>query len=207
MKRPRYQPPPDDGFRWTDAVRPAPGVEPPAREGYRIETFTDGEDQLLIPLLSALVSAERVFDVFLDLIEPLGEVVQVVLETSHGRYADRHDDLRRDEIDVPVLSSHLCDFESLLVNDGCTGLAVLATDFPAEVQFDEHKQLSVYAPDVREFRRVLRRHGVARLEELTLPSEREHFHYSTPEQAEEFERLAVRLGVGEFASVFTDDLW
>ena len=81
-------------------------------------------------MLSAAVSAERLFDTFLALLEPLGEVVHVVLESSHGAAIDEHTDLRRDHIDLPVLASHLCDFEELLTHDGCTGVAVMA-DRPA----------------------------------------------------------------------------
>ena len=59
-----------------------------------------------------------------------------------------------------MLASHFCEFEELLTHDGCTGVAVLADGRPMEVQFDEHKLFHVYAPDLRPFRRVLRRAGV-----------------------------------------------
>ena len=59
---------------------------------------------------------------------PLGPRVHAVLETSHGRLGDRHIDLRRGDIDLPVLMSHFCDFEDLLLNDGCTGVAVVSAD-------------------------------------------------------------------------------
>lgn len=192
-------------FRWTGAVRPAPGAVARYCEGYRYETFRDVEEKLSIPMLTAMVSAERLFDVFLDLMGPLGPVVQVVLETSHGNRTDRHCDLRRDGIDTAVLASYLCEFEELLLNDGCTGVAILAENRPIELQFDEHKQLSLYGPDLKPFRRVLHRHGIGSLPEMVLVSEDEHFHYSEPDHPNQFEQLALRLGVGEFSSVFSDD--
>jgi hypothetical protein len=156
-------------------------------------------------MLSAAVSAERLFDTFLALLEPLGEEVHVVLESSHGSGTDRHEDYRRNHIDAPVLASHFYDFEELLVNDGCTGVAVLAAAGPLEVQFDEHKLLHVYARDLKPFRRVLRAMGVRRRKLLPLISEAEHLHHSSDAYADQFQQLALRVGVGDFDRVFSDE--
>jgi hypothetical protein len=133
--------------------------------------------------------------VFLSLLEPLGEVVDVVLETSHGTASDRHRDLRRSHIDTPVLASYLCEYEDLLLNDGCTGVAVVATGRPMEVQFDEHKLILCYARNRKPFRRILRDAGVARQQDLRHISEAAHLHQSTPEYARQFRELALRIGV------------
>ena len=53
----------------------------------------------------------------------------MVLETSHNREGRGHVDLYREHIDLPVLKSILCDYEDLLLNDGCTGIAVLNPAF------------------------------------------------------------------------------
>jgi hypothetical protein len=193
-------------FTLTDAIRPGSEVPLRPREGYRVEVFRDGRAKLRLPMLSAAVSAEKLFETFLALLEPLGEVVHVVLESSHGAVSDRHTDLRRDHIDRPVLASHLCDFEELLTHDGCTGVAVMATRRPVEVQFDEHKLFHVYAPDLKPFRRVLRAMGVRRRRLLPLICEAEHLHHTTEAHAEEFRQLAMRLGVGDFDRVFSDEL-
>lgn len=194
-------------FTLTDAVRPGPGVPVRPREGYRVEVYRDRRANLRLPMLSAAVSAERLFDVFLTLLEPLGEVVDVVLESSHGTGADRHQDLRRSHIDLPVLASHFCDFEELLTHDGCTGVAVLADGRPVELQFDEHKLFHIYAPDLKPFRRALRRLGVRRRKSLPLISEAEHLHHSTDEHADQFRQLCRRIGVGDFDRVFSDESW
>ncbi len=194
-------------FNLTGAVRPALGVPVRPREGYRVEVFRDRASRLRLPMLSAAITAEKLFDVFLDLITPLGKTVHVVLESSHSD-GPGHDsetaDFRRNGIDSPVLQSHFCDFEDLLLNDGCTGVAVLAARRPVEVQFDEHKLLTVYAADLRPFRRVLKRHGVRRREELPLIAEAEHLHHSTAAYADEFERLCHRVGVADFEEVHSD---
>ncbi len=192
-------------FTLTDAVRPAISLPIKPREGYRVEVYRDRASRLRLPTLTASVSAEKLFDLFLDLLEPLGESVHVVLESSHGNNSDEHTDLRRNHIDRAVLESHFCDFEDLLLNDGCTGVAVMAARRPVEVQFDEHKQFTVYAPDLKPFRKVLRAHGVRRRALLPLLSEAEHLHHSTAEQTEQFRQLAIRVGVGDFDKVFSDE--
>jgi hypothetical protein len=192
-------------FTLTDAIRPGAGLPVRPRQGYRVEIFRDRQAQLRLPMLSAAVSAERLFDTFLALLEPLGDVVHVVLESSHGAAADGHTDLRRSHIDLPVLASHFCEFEELLTHDGCTGVAVMADRVPMEVQFDEHKLFHVYAPNLKPFRRVLRAHGVRRRKLLPLISEAEHLHHTTDDFVDVFKQLALRIGVGDFDRVFSDE--
>lgn len=192
-------------FTLTDAVRPALDVPIRPRQGYRVEVFRDRLNRLRLPTLAAAVSAENLFDALLGLLEPLGETVHVVLESSHGSGSDRHTDFRRNHIDLPVLLSHFCEFEDLLLNDGCTGVAVMSARRPVEVQFDEHKLFYVYAPDLRPFTRVLKGLGVRRRRELRLIAEAEHLHHSTDEHAEQFKQLALRVGVGDFDRVFSDE--
>ena len=186
-------------FTLTDAVRPGAAGAVLPRQGYRVEVFRDPRARLRLPMLSAAVSAERLFDTFLDLLQPLGEVVHVVLESSHGSRADAHADLRRSHIDLPVLASHFCDHEELLLEDGCTGVAVISREGGMEVQFDEHKLLVAYAQDLGPFEAVLRRWGVRRDDAMRLITEGEHLHASDPRHEEQFEQLASRVGVGELA--------
>lgn len=108
-------------FLLTDAIRPSVDLQVIPRQGYRVEVFRDEQAGLEVPVLAAAVSAERLFEAFLALLEPLGEVVDVVLETSHESDDNTHQDLHRQHIDLPVLMSHFCDYEELLLNDGCTG--------------------------------------------------------------------------------------
>ena len=186
-------------FRLTEAIRPSPELRIVPREGYRRDTYRDPQLGLEVPVLAAAVSAERLFDVFLDLLGPLGEVVDVVLETSHQSADGAHRDLVREQIDLPVLMSHCYDFEDLLLNDGCTGVAVIAHDQPMEVQFDEHKLLVVYARDLRPFEKILRQAGLQRDDTLQLITEAEHLHSTGPRHEDGFDQFCCRLGVGEFA--------
>ena len=192
-------------FTLPDAIRPGAGVPIMPREGYRTRIYRDRAAGLRLPMLSAAVSAEKLFDAFLALLEPLGEDAAVVLESSHGRDADDCREFRRSHIDMPVLASHFCDFEELLLNDGCTGVAVLNAEIPMEVQFDEHKLLHVYAPDLTPFRKALRALDIPRRKELPLICEAEHLHHTSDEYEDQFRLLCLRVGVGDFEAVFSDD--
>jgi hypothetical protein len=186
-------------FWLTNAIRPSPDRQVIPRQGFRVEVYRDPGAGLRVPVLAAAVSREHLFELFLNLLDPLGEVVDVVLETSHDSQGAAHQDLTREGIDLSVLQSHLCDFEELLLHDGCTGIAVLSTQVPVEVQFDEHKLLVVYAADLKPFQRIFQRYGVARDDRLRLITEGEHLHSSDPGHRAAFEQLCYRLGVGETA--------
>ncbi|MBV9121873.1 MAG: hypothetical protein JO112_00770 [Planctomycetes bacterium] len=184
-------------FRLTDAIRPSLDLQVIPRQGYRVSTYRDANAGLQVPVLAASVSREHLFDLFLALLEPLSPLVDVVLETSHDSAGSGHRDLYREGIDRPVLESHFCDFEELLLDDGCTGVAVVANGEPIEVQFDEHKLLIVYARNLKPFERLLRQGGVPRDDGMKLITEGEHLHTSDPRYAESFRQLCYRLGVGE----------
>ena len=192
-------------FLLTDAVRPGRTVPIVPREGFRIESFREPLTRVRIPFLSASVSADKLFDLFLDLLDPLGEMVHVIFESSHASRDDDHEDLRRGHIDLPVLKSHLCDYEDLLLNDGCTGVAAVASRKMAEVQLDEHKQIYIYGRKLLPYRKIFRHYGVKRIDDLQLLSESEHLHHSTRGYAEEFRRLCCQVGAGDLESVLSDE--
>jgi hypothetical protein len=181
-------------FRLTDAVWPTPTASIQPSEGYRHDVYRDPQGRLSVPALVAAVSCEKLFDHFLDLLEPLGPTVDVVLRGTH---TGRRRDFLRCAIDLPVLQSQLLDFEDLLVHDGCTGVVVLSTLAPMEVHFDEHKLLIVYARDLPPFERLIRRRGVRRIDDLKFITEAEHLHRSETRHRDEFERLCRCVGVDE----------
>ena len=47
--------------------------------------------------------------------------------------------------------------------------------------------------------------GVRRRKLLPLLSEAEHLHHSAEDQADQFRQLALRVGVGDFDKVFSDE--
>ncbi|TWT96880.1 hypothetical protein Pla108_26550 [Botrimarina colliarenosi] len=182
-------------FELTDAIRPSYGLEVVPRQGFRHDVYRDEESRSDVPVLMAATSKDQLIDTFMELLEPLGPVVDVVLETSHGAAGGGHTDLYREHIDMPILQSILWDFEDLLLNDGCTGVAVLNPRMPQEVQLDEHKLLIVYGSDLKAYEGILIDHHVDCDEELRFITEAEHVHSTTERFVEQFEELKMRLGM------------
>jgi len=164
-------------------------------EGYRHDEYRDDESKTRVPVLMAAASSEHLFEVFMDLLDPLGSEVDVVLETSHNRQARGHADLYREHIDLPVLKSILYEYEDMLVNDGCTGIAVLNPNIPQEVQFDEHKLLIVYGNDLKAYEQMFAERRVRCNDQMKFITEAEHVHSSSEQYFEQFEELKIRLGM------------
>ncbi len=184
-------------FILTDAVRPAYSLDVVPQTGYRHEWYVDKDSGTRIPVLMASVSRECLFDTFLSLLDPLGETVDVVLETSHTGSSGNHTDLYREHIDLSVLQSTLYDFEEMLLDDGCCGIAVLNPRKPMEVQLDEHKLLFVYGHDNDDHENAFDRNAVNVNEDLRFITEAEHVHSSRDEFKERFEQLCYRLGMAD----------
>ena len=182
-------------FLLTDAVRPAFDLQVVPSSGWRRDNYRDKETSIDVPVIMAAETRERLFDLFISLLDPLGDEVDVVLETSHDTERGRHEDLYREQIDLPILKSILYEYEELILNDGCTGLAVLNPRTPMEVQFDEHKLLIMYGHDLSAFEDVLEEHALRSSNTLRFITEAEHVHSSTEDFAAKFEELKMRLGV------------
>ena len=182
-------------FMLSDAVRPSYDLQVVPSQGYRHDAYRDEQNRTNVPVLMAAVSAERLFETFMDLLDPLGGVMDVVLETSHSGEEKGHTDLYREHIDAPVLKSVLWDYEDLLVNDGCTGIAVLNPGIPQEIQFDEHKLLIVYGNRLEEFESIYRDQQIRCDDELKFITEAEHVHSSSDRYAQQFDELKTRLGM------------
>lgn len=184
-----------DRFQLTGAVRPALDLKIKPTEGYRHERYQDEESGASIPVVMAAASKEKLFPLFMELIEKLGPVVDVVLESSHEGDANGHRDFYRDNIDIPVLKSVLYDYEDLLLNDGCTGIAVLNPAKPQEVQFEEHKLLIVYGSPLEQYEFVMEKAGVSEAEDIRFITEAEHVHSSSETYLKQFEELRCALGL------------
>jgi len=183
-------------FTLTDAIRPGWQLDVVPRAGYRHDAFVDPRTGARLPALVAAISSERLFETFLSLVEPLGDTVDLVLETSHDDHADRRE-LHRGGVERLVLESVLWDFEDLLLDDGCTGVAVMHPEAQLEVQLDEHKLLIVYAHNRGPFERILARQGLGRDDRLRFISQAEHLHTSHTRFARRFDELVARLNAAD----------
>ncbi|QEG43015.1 hypothetical protein [Roseimaritima ulvae] len=183
-----------DAFDLTAAIRPSYDLQIIPRQGFRQDEYRDDASGAVVPVLMAAATRNVLMDLFLDLIDPLGPVVDVVLETSHHATGG-HQDLYREHIDLPVLKSTLLDFEDILLNDGCTGIAIVNPQRQQEVQFDEHKMLIAYGTPLDEFERILIASDVYPDPKLRFVTEAEHVHSSNERYLGEFEMLKARLGI------------
>lgn len=182
-------------FMLTDAIRPSYDLQVVPRNGFRHDVFRDEANRVSVPVLMGSASTEDLFEVFMNLLNPLGENVDVVLETSHSRSGGGHHDLYREHIDMPVLKSILYDYEEMLLNDGCAGIAVLNPGVPLEVQFDEHKLLICYGSDLEPFEDVFQEHQIPCEDEMQFITEAEHVHASSDIYQQQFDELKMRLGM------------
>lgn len=181
-------------FQLTDAIRPSYDLQVVPRQGFRRDEYRDDANGSAVPVLMASATRDILMDLFLELIDPLGPVVDCVLETSHHGGAG-HEDLYREHIDLPVLKSTLLEFEDLLLNDGCTGVAVVNPLRQQEVQIDEHKMLIVYGQPLEPFEKILIAADVYPDADLRFLTEGEHVHSSNQRYLHEFDVLKMRLGI------------
>jgi len=188
MARRRY-----GNFTLTDAIRPGWRLDVVPRAGYRHDAWNDPRGGTRLPALVAAVSAENLFETFLELLEPLGDACDVVLDSSHEGAAGTVS-RTRESVERLVLESLLWEFEDVILDDGCTGIAVMHPELSMEVQLDEHKLLVVYAPSRLPFEKILRARGLGRDDRLQVISQGEHVHSSQARFAHRFEELAGRLG-------------
>jgi len=184
-------------FTLTEAVRPSWQLEVVPQAGYRFDTYSDARTGMRLPALIASVSSEQLFETFLAVLEPLGDVCDVVLETSHDAKASSagasRSEVNRTGIERLVLESVLWDFEDLLLNDGCTGIAIMHPELPLEVQLDEHKLLVVYATNRTPFEHILAEQGIDRNDRMRFISQGEHLHTSHTRFARLFDEMAGQL--------------
>jgi hypothetical protein len=194
-------------FTLTDAVRPSLDLKIIPVQGYkydRLKLGTDGMTALqrvgsrwFMPILVVSVSLEHLFETFLDMLNPLGNAVNVVLETSHCYSGSCRVGLRREHIDLPILKSFLYEHEDLLLNDGCTGISVFTPKISAEVRFDEHKLILVYAKSLLPYEKILSQHNVPRNETMEFLTDAEHIHITRDEYVRRFKTLQMSLGMDE----------
>lgn len=182
-------------FTLTDAVRPGWQLDVVPRAGYRHDAYVDPRSGTRLPALVAAISSENLFETFLQLLEPLGDTLDVVLETSH-EHKTNQEDFTREGIERLVLESVLWDFEDLLLDDGCTAIAVMHPELQMEVQLDEHKLLVIYAQQRGPFERILVEQGIDRNDRIRFISQAEHLHTSHTRFARRFDEMVNRLGAG-----------
>lgn len=181
-------------FDLTDAIRPSYDLQIVPKQGFRFDEYVDEVSGSNTPVIMAAATRRHLMELFLELIEPLGNVVDVVLESSHKVGAEQ-EDLYREHIDMPVLKSILWEYEDLLLNDGCAGIAVINPAKRQEVQLDEHKLLIMYGNPLKPFESILIDNDVYPDDDIQFITEAEHVHSSSERLYDQFHQLKNRLGM------------
>lgn len=185
-------------FELTDAVRLLRGSRIVPQRGYQFDVYTSPAKDSQTPLLIAAETKSNLLPLFYDLMAALfeesTEFVHVVLQSSHEAHEDTRIEYVAEDVEPVILQSHLYDFEDLLLNDGCFGIAVLDTHVPIEVAFCDHKLLTVYGSGLAPFERVMRRHSVPLKPAMEFIISDLHIHSSSGEHPGQFERLQMILG-------------
>lgn len=182
-------------FELTAAIRPSLDLQVVPRQGYRREVFQDAKSGMKIPMLAASISREHLFEVFLEQLDRLGDVVDVFLESHHERRvpSDPSRDYLREHIDLAVLKSYFHEFKDVLLDDGCLGVAVIDPKGPSEIQFDDHKVLIIYSRNLDPFAEVFSRFQIERDDSMKLISEGEHLHSTAPSFTERVDAFRISL--------------
>ncbi len=186
-------------FELTDAIRPSFDLKIVPEEGFRFDVYRDEIEDITVPVAMGAVTKDKLFETFMDMLDPLGEIVDVILGSSHSNRRSGHLEHIRESIDLPVLKSILYDYEDFLMNDGCTGIAVLNPSIPQEVQFDEHKLLIVYGEEAAgTSQKIFGRHRVARRDNMRFLTEAEHVHSTRQSYRQKYDELRVHLSMDQY---------
>ena len=164
---------------------------------------------MIIPALVISASANVLVDLFLDLSSLLGPVVDIYLESSFEQRETIPHTKRgieancqkfvSEDIDNSVARSTFIEYEDLLLNDGCTGIALVDGDLGIEIYFDEHKLLVIYGwPNMgEEILAILKEYGIQEDCELKTICDGEHMHSTNVGFYEQFKKLIEQIGALE----------
>lgn len=181
------------GFELTKAVRPGFDLQIIPRSGYRYDTFRAHERAPDQPVLLASATSERLLDLFLAVLQPLGSEVDVRMERRYHTF--ERVELGREGLELCVLSSLLVEFEDLLLHDGTTAFAVRSRQDGSEVQLDEHKLLVCSGNGLGELEQVLRQAGLRRDQGIRFLPEHMHLHCKLADGDRLAEEFQTRLGL------------
>ena len=82
-----------NGFELTEAVRPSFDLKVVPTQGFRREVYRDEQTGSSVPVLMGSATRSNLFETFIELLDPLGTEVDVVLESSHYQQAPAHRDM------------------------------------------------------------------------------------------------------------------
>jgi hypothetical protein len=147
-------------------------------EGYESDYFTPGEQDPVGERYRtvAMVSAEKLVPIFLDLSALLPPEVHVVMErASEDVYTERDIFVSEEEVDREQFIEVFKTYEFTFAEDGMLGVGAFGHDPSVEIFMADHKEIVVFSPDLGPVVGVLKRHGL-QSRKLDYFYERSHTH-------------------------------
>jgi len=175
-------------FTLTDGLTPSPGFIP--TEGYHVYKTEDGSNAFRVS-----ISSEQLLDVFYEMLDLLAPELNIVVLSSHGK--ELPTESIRENIDTPVFLSILQEYDDVLQHDGYFGLAIYDHENDVEIQIDEHKIISVFGDNVREFLNILEMRDIIRNDELEFITDHPHLHSTKDTFARKIDALRNVMGATE----------
>lgn len=147
-------------------------------EGYEADYFTpDGDDPIGDRYRTvAMVSAEKIVPLFLDLCELLPDTVHAVMErASEDVYTERDVFLSESELDLEQFVEVFRAYEFTFAEDGMLGIGAFGHEVPLEIFMADHKEIVVFTPELSPVTDIMRKHGL-QPRKLEYFYERSHTH-------------------------------
>jgi len=164
-------------------------------EGYRIDQYVTPEG-VLIGRLTASASAEKLLEIFDDLLQLINDSCGVVIE-DYNQQGEDHIDHYAYHKDISVVRSIFNEYDNLLLHNGFLGFAVFEEDGTAEVQLTDHKVFRVFSTDVTPFCHVLHSYNIQEKTDIRFFYEAEHFHFAADGDEKILEALMMHLNIDQ----------
>lgn len=186
-------------FELTEALRPVndprqpyPGIVP--IEAYRVTQYEEGTK--IIPCIQLAVSAPRLMELYLTLLEKVGKRLDIYTNENCLSF-ESDSGLCSDGLDRVCLQSRLYDIEELLLHDGYFGIAAYRAKGEREVQLTRDKNVLVYAANLTPFISVIESFGIQRNDNVRFVVEGPHFRNALENRQEFLYKFNAIMGLDE----------
>lgn len=180
-----------DDFVLTGAARPLGEGSITPVEGYRV---TDVEKDGSVFFIVAAVSAEKIWNLLLSMIELLGDTMQMAIlnnNTNDGKSID----YITDEMDRYVLLDLLQTHRDLVLNDGGVEICFFSAAARMEMRLDACKHFQIYVADLVPIIDLLHDFDISAVEDIRFFPEGAHFTFFPQNGEQELKSLLEKLTI------------
>lgn len=184
-----------DDFELTDAIRPSWDIVIKPVEGFKYHSTFNQYVQRDVPVITASVTRKKLWDLFLELTEPFGDMVDVDIDhASDVRDCRLWNQYTAEDVEKITLPGLLGEYQDFLLNDGDTKITIADQDTESSIQLDDHKFLILTGADYQaRFRKILREWDICEPREMRFIDKAEHIHLQRENQVE-LQKLILETG-------------